>query len=439
MVASPPGTKDGAMNETQNPSGPPPPPQAPPADQAGPRVSGQQMRDVRRLRRSRTDRKLAGVAGGLGRHLDIDPTVIRVVIAVLCFFGGAGFLLYAAAWLLVPEEGKDRAVLNTSDDLQKGLLIGVAFLAVFFAFGQTWGGSWSGFPLALIVMAALVWLVLRDRRREAPAPPAYAPYAGQTPATYAAAPGTPVGTTGTEETAPVGQVPTEPDVPGAGYPPPPARPAWAPPPYVAPPPRPRRTGLVLFWPTLALIAVALGVLGIYDSTGHVVEQSAYPALALAVIGVMLVVGAFVGRPGGLPLIGVIAALTLALGNVTGGFHEGRSATYTPLSSDTVRPTYDMKTGELVLDLTRVSDLRALEGRSVQIEGNTGRIEVIVPEGLTVDVDADIQYAGGITIGDDNNGGGINPSASETLGGHFGDPTLDLAIDLRVGEIEVRQR
>ena len=48
------------------------------------------MRDVNRLRRSTTDRYIAGVAGGLGRHFDIDPTVIRVLLAVLTFFGGAG-------------------------------------------------------------------------------------------------------------------------------------------------------------------------------------------------------------------------------------------------------------------------------------------------------------------------------------------------------------
>ena len=37
-------------------------------------------------------------------------------------------------------------------------------------------------------------------------------------------------------------------------------------PAYVPPPRPRRTGLVLFWPTLALIAIALGTLGIFDTS-----------------------------------------------------------------------------------------------------------------------------------------------------------------------------
>src|ERR1700712_626482 len=102
---------------------------------AGPRVSGEQMRDVTRLRRSRTDRYVAGVAGGLGRHFDIDPTVIRVVLAVLTLFGGAGLLVYVAVWLLVPEDGEDRAPLTVGSELQKVLLIAAAVVAACIVFG----------------------------------------------------------------------------------------------------------------------------------------------------------------------------------------------------------------------------------------------------------------------------------------------------------------
>src|ERR671918_774010 len=52
------------------------------------RVATDHLRDYSGLRRSRTDRKIAGVAGGLGRHLNIDPTVLRVVFVVLSLFGG---------------------------------------------------------------------------------------------------------------------------------------------------------------------------------------------------------------------------------------------------------------------------------------------------------------------------------------------------------------
>jgi phage shock protein PspC (stress-responsive transcriptional regulator) len=53
---------------------------------------------------------LAGVAGGIARYLDADVTLIRVIIAALTLFTGAGVALYIAAWLLVPEDGEDQSV-----------------------------------------------------------------------------------------------------------------------------------------------------------------------------------------------------------------------------------------------------------------------------------------------------------------------------------------
>ena len=54
---------------------------------------------------ARTTAASPACAGGLARHLDIDPIIVRVALVVLVFFGGSGLLLYGAMWLLVPEEG----------------------------------------------------------------------------------------------------------------------------------------------------------------------------------------------------------------------------------------------------------------------------------------------------------------------------------------------
>ncbi|MGO8885487.1 MAG: PspC domain-containing protein [Streptosporangiaceae bacterium] len=62
----------------------------------------------RHLRRSADDRMLAGLAGGLARYLDADVTLVRVITAALALFTGAGVPLYLAAWLLIPEDGKDQ-------------------------------------------------------------------------------------------------------------------------------------------------------------------------------------------------------------------------------------------------------------------------------------------------------------------------------------------
>ena len=62
------------------------------------------------LRRSGDDRMLAGVAGGIARYLNADATLVRVIIAALALFTGAGAALYLAAWLLIPADGDDQPV-----------------------------------------------------------------------------------------------------------------------------------------------------------------------------------------------------------------------------------------------------------------------------------------------------------------------------------------
>jgi phage shock protein C len=56
------------------------------------------------LRRSTTERVIAGVCGGLGRYLGIDPVLIRIGFVVGFLFFGIGPLLYLILWLVVPEE-----------------------------------------------------------------------------------------------------------------------------------------------------------------------------------------------------------------------------------------------------------------------------------------------------------------------------------------------
>jgi phage shock protein C len=61
---------------------------------------------MKRLYRSKTERVLGGVCGGLGEHLDVDPTVIRLVWVVIALLSlGTGLLIYLIAWIIVPEEG----------------------------------------------------------------------------------------------------------------------------------------------------------------------------------------------------------------------------------------------------------------------------------------------------------------------------------------------
>lgn len=61
------------------------------------------MEATKRLYRSRSDRRVAGVAGGLAEYFNVDATLVRIVFILLTLAGGPGLLLYIILWLLMPE------------------------------------------------------------------------------------------------------------------------------------------------------------------------------------------------------------------------------------------------------------------------------------------------------------------------------------------------
>ncbi|MFF2953251.1 PspC domain-containing protein [Kitasatospora sp. NPDC057965] len=130
------------------------------------------------LTRAEHHRVVAGVCGGLGRHLDIDPVVFRVVTVVLCLSGGLGLFLYGLAWLIVPTEpGADGkgGTRSGRTELQRvltgrvdGQSVGAVLLTVIGTgvFFSSMGDGGQLFPLLLL--AGLVFLAVRydpERRR----------------------------------------------------------------------------------------------------------------------------------------------------------------------------------------------------------------------------------------------------------------------------------
>lgn len=61
------------------------------------------MSTDKRLCRSRSNRTLAGVCGGIAEYYGWDPTLVRVAWIVLTLLGGSGILLYLIMWLVMPE------------------------------------------------------------------------------------------------------------------------------------------------------------------------------------------------------------------------------------------------------------------------------------------------------------------------------------------------
>lgn len=391
------------------------------------RINTEHLRDYSQLRRSVTDRKVAGVAGGLGRHLNIDPTILRVAFVVLAFFGGAGLLLYGVLWLFVPEEGRDEAVISTSAGSRNAIIVVAAVLAALLLLGDSWGHLGFPWPVAVVALVVLLFLMNRDKPVSATFNPPPTPESGTRPGAApppdaGAEPPPPAGDAGPYGTPYYGNIP----------------PTTAPYPAQQPPPRPDR-GPKLFWFTVALLAVALGTLGLYDVAGGSVVDSAYAALALGVIGVMLVVGAWFGRPGGLVALGVVATLALLATSASQPrFGGDRVVEQTPAKATQVQSRYFLPAGSLRVDMSNIHDVARLDRRTIDVRANAGEIVVTLPQGVDADINADVHGAGEVTVlGQTRNGVG-NISIDRAVDGGPHAPHMNLNVDLAVGDIEVRQ-
>src|SRR4051794_4336734 len=138
-----------------------PPPEASPATPPPPRP----------LLRSQDDRILAGVSGGLGRWLDVDPIIFRVMFAVLTLFGGVGVIGYLIGYLLIPDEATGEPIvssrmipdLRTLPHRQRTALgWGLVLLAVV----VVGAGYHSTTVVVLLIVAAVVALTTRGHLRQ---------------------------------------------------------------------------------------------------------------------------------------------------------------------------------------------------------------------------------------------------------------------------------
>ena len=127
------------------------------------------LQNVQSWQRSRSDRMVAGVCGGIGRALNIDPVLVRVVMAVL-IISGPGIIFYIAAWVLMPDEGK--GPLGGAGSARRPgppghpwlwpIVIGACVFAGHrlmssFDFGRVVPGP--------LIVLAVIWIVARHRRK----------------------------------------------------------------------------------------------------------------------------------------------------------------------------------------------------------------------------------------------------------------------------------
>lgn len=393
----------------------PPTPEPPsPVSEARTRPSGEQLRNLSALRRttqaSPEGRHIAGVAGGIARHFDVDPLLVRVMLVVAVFFGGSGGIVYVAAWLLVPEDGAEDGLIPVGPPARNLLLWiagGIATISLLSdAFGDT---SVPWFWLAVLAVVAL-WYANRGKwgRRKHGGPPPVAPVpTGDVPARAPA--------------APTRYLPA-PWAPGTYDPHAPIRPVG------------RRRPPLLFGRAIAVAALVVGVLGLVDVADWMpVPTSAYPAALLAVFGGFLVLGAFWGRAGGLIFLGLVslAALPLTMIDMS-NLETGSSIEIHPRSVAALESSYVVDAGAIVVDLSAI-DPETLDGRDLDITSSFGEITVIVPDDATVAAEATLGALGEAQVFDETRSdlGGFALARTHVAGEEGSEPGLADDADLHL--------
>jgi phage shock protein PspC (stress-responsive transcriptional regulator) len=413
---------------------------------------------------------VAGVAEGLSRHFDIDPIIIRVLFAVLTFFGGAGLCLYLIAWATIPEEGNYHSgvssILRRDPDrvMIAGLSVAGAIGAITFFATIGWNSPnpWGVITIGLLALGAIFLLSRRAEKRPGHAgwqPPAPWPTTDSTDTTGPSVPAPGAAATAAPFTAasttppvaePISPAPAAPEAPEQTEPPrawwqrdEPAAPAPPPPPPVPyrpvtpPPPRPpKKPRSHLFALTMAVIAIALGGLWLLDATViDDMQPSIYPGTVLVITAVALLISTWYGRSRLLILLGLFASMataaTVALGPGPIGEQIQRPTSVAALDSE-----YEHGTGRLVLDLSRLSDPDKLDGQQVRVESRIGQIEVIVPSSISVQIDAqvDVGEISGPPRRLIDQSGDPEESVSLSSAGPSSSPDLYLDLDLKLGEI-----
>lgn len=416
------------MNDQQT-SGPP----------AGDPASSRRLQDFGSVRRPRDDRMIAGVSTAVARWWNIDPVIVRIGFVVLAFIGLAGVILYGAAWLFLPEEGKDRSVVGEAFGLGEndeqvrtaGLIVAAALAGAAVLGDSAWGfndWSWAAVWIAIWIglpIAFFYWLFKGryDARAQATPPPP--PTAGPAAAGPDPAPLREDETVSIDQTLPVRYDPPAGPPPGDGF----GEPTQA----ASPPPQTPRRGWspALFLGTMSLTFIAWGALWIWSLQTEPVGAPVYVLVGLVITALGLLVGSVVGDAGLLIPVGLVLTVALA---VTSALPSPRAGDYhfVPVTADQATRPLETGAGQVRYDLTEIRDLDDLAGESVQITHGAGVVRVAVPEELDVEVNAQVRWGGQVMVFDCRDEGW---DAHIDMPGESGDAfTID--ITSTVGVIEV---
>jgi phage shock protein PspC (stress-responsive transcriptional regulator) len=438
-------------------------------------------RPRRPLARSRTNRKVAGVAGGLAASLDLPAWLVRLGFVILLIPGGLGLLLYALGWVLMPDADGTPALaeglLARMGEAPAWVPIVVLVAVVLFFFQGWWLGAPGAVLWAAVIVGAGIWLYHHDAHRPSAPPSGPGPVPGPTGASStdgpapepaagagspaaavpgwpaAAMPGWPAPAPATGDSpapgGPAGAVPGWPAAPaagsyaagagyewaggygaGTGY-------GWAGQPAIgAPVVRPARPRSPLGRMTMAIGLVVLGVAALADRLGIVhASGRTYPALALLVVGAGLLVGAFWGRARLLILVGVVTVpLALVTNLAVVVSRDGSGApTFVPTGPAAVERQYRLGAGQLTLDFTNFSWPGTPVVTAVSL--GAGNVEIEVPATVTINFKGHVG-AGVIQFLDTPVRSGLQIDDRVGAAGPAGGPVIDLTANVMTGRIDV---
>ncbi|MFI9721444.1 PspC domain-containing protein [Streptomyces sp. NPDC052396] len=413
------------------------------------------------LRRSREHKVLSGVCGGLGRFVDVDPVIFRVVLGVLAVTGGVGLIVYGFAWLLIPLEGEEE---NEGRRMLSGRVEGPALTAVlcalvgcglFLSMINNSGAMSFSLMLSFALIGAAYWSFRRRGADGGAAEPS--------------APGVQKAHKSQPDAPPETLAPPPPGAPSwwrdpitkdgiprttaadTGY-------LWGPddePVDTAPVAAPRRPPRVHDGRQLGGWIFLLAVLAFCVSTnltwhGHPLGTTLEIGLAcaLGVFGLGIAVSSRYGRTGGGTVTTAVLIAALLAGAAalpkTVTAHWART-TWRPISAAEVRPGYQIGSGIGVLDLTGLPWPKtggpAAPTVSTRAEAGAGKLKVVLPQDVTADLrietgigaiqlpgtdpkDVDVQFTQHKHVT-------LRPPA-----GHASRGTVELRLKTGVGQVEV---
>jgi hypothetical protein len=349
--------------------------------------------------------------------------MVRLGFVILAFTG-AGILLYAVGWVLIPPESEDESI---ADRALRGAVDGPAWLggllllvgAILIASHTRLVAPSLIWGVALIVLG--VYVFRRSERGGGGNEPAPQPWSAATPpAPATVAPAPPV----TDFPMPAGTATTEVlPAPPAGTPPPPVR-------------APReRSGLG--WFVLGLALAVAGLLAALDQAGAIsLRPGQYMGLIMAILGGGMLIGAWIGRARWLAipallLLPIVIAASLIHVPFRGGFGE---RIYTPATAADLRPEYRMIAGHLTIDLSRMD----LGTSAVTIRASVvaGRLDVVVPPDQTVIVTGTVSAGSADLLGRHRDGSSVPLAMVDP--GTSGSGTLRLDLGATYGYVRVAE-